>query len=60
MLKISVLYTPFCPNYAYVKCIIAGRLSCDFSRRGGEKGPLREGGCPLASGEGRIGSALTV
>ena len=25
-----------------------------------EKGPLREGGSPLDSGEGRIGSTLTV
>jgi hypothetical protein len=35
-------------------------LSYDFSRREGEKEPLREGGCPLVSGEGRIGSTLTV
>jgi hypothetical protein len=35
-------------------------LSYDFSRRGGEKEPLGEGGCPLDSGEGRIGSSLTV
>jgi hypothetical protein len=32
----------------------------DFSRRGGEKEPLGEGGGPLGSGEGRIGSMLTV
>ena len=38
----------------------AGRLSYDFSRREGEKEPLGEGGCPLVSGEGRIGSTLTV
>ena len=36
------------------------RLSYDFSRREGEKEPLGEGGCPLVSGEGRIGSTLTV
>ena len=35
-------------------------LSYDFSGREGEKEPLREGGCPLVSGEGRIGSTLTV
>jgi hypothetical protein len=35
-------------------------LSYDFSRREGEKEPLGEGGCPLVSGEGRIGSMLTV
>jgi hypothetical protein len=35
-------------------------LSYDFSRRRGEKEPLGEGGCPLVSGEGRIGSTLTV
>ena len=35
-------------------------LSYDFSRREGEKEPLGEGGCPLVSGEGRIGSTLTV
>ena len=35
-------------------------LSYDFSRDGGEKEPLGEGGCPLVSGEGRIGSTLTV
>ena len=38
----------------------AERLSYDFSRREGEKEPLGEGGCPLVSGEGRIGSTLTV
>jgi len=38
----------------------AARLSYDFSRREGEKEPLGEGGCPPVSGEGRIGSALTV
>jgi hypothetical protein len=31
-------------------------LSYDFSRREGEKEPLGEGGCPLVSGDGRIGS----
>jgi hypothetical protein len=35
-------------------------VSYDFSRRGDEKEPLREGGCPLVSGEGWIGSTLTV
>ena len=35
-------------------------LSYDFLRRRGEKEPLGEGGCPLVSGEGRIGSTLTV
>ena len=35
-------------------------LSYDFSRRSGEKEPLGEGGSPLDSGEGRIGSMLTV
>src|SRR5882757_9929284 len=34
------------------------RLSYDFSRREGEKEPLGEGGCPLVSGEGRIGNTL--
>ena len=38
----------------------AAGLSYDFSRREGEKEPLGEGGCPLVSGEGRIGSTLTV
>ena len=38
----------------------AGRLSYDFSRREGEKEALGEGGCPLVSGEGRIGNTLTV
>jgi hypothetical protein len=38
----------------------AKRLSYDFSRHGGEKEPLREGVGPLVSGEGRIGSTLTV
>jgi hypothetical protein len=36
------------------------RLSYDFSRGEGEKEPLGEGGCPLVSGEGRIGNTLTV
>jgi hypothetical protein len=40
--------------------VIGFRLSYDFSRREGEKEPLGEGGCPLFSGEGRIGSTLTV
>jgi hypothetical protein len=35
-------------------------LSYDFSRRSGEKEPLGEGGSPFDSGEGRIGSTLTV
>ena len=35
-------------------------LSYDFSRRGGEKEPLGEGGSPLVSSEGRIGNMLTV
>jgi hypothetical protein len=35
-------------------------LSYDFSRWSGEKEPLGEGGCPLVSGEGRIGIMLTV
>jgi hypothetical protein len=35
-------------------------LSYDFSRRLGEKEPLREGCRPLVSGEGRIGDRLTV
>ena len=35
-------------------------LSYDFSRREGEKEPLGKVGCPLVSGEGRIGSSLTV
>jgi hypothetical protein len=35
-------------------------LSYDFSRWSGEKEPLGEGGSPLVSGEGRIGSTLTV
>jgi hypothetical protein len=35
-------------------------LSYDFSRWSGEKEPLGEGGSPLDSGEGRIGSTLTV
>jgi hypothetical protein len=35
-------------------------LSYDFSRREGEKERLGEGGSPLDSGEGRIGSTLTV
>ena len=35
-------------------------LSYDFSRRRGEKEPLGEGGSPLDSGEGWIGSTLTV
>jgi hypothetical protein len=39
---------------------LEARLSYDFSRHGGEKEPLGEGGCPLGSGEGRIGSSLTV
>jgi transposase len=38
----------------------AGCLAYDFSRREGEKERLGEGGCPLDSGEGRIGSMLTV
>src|ERR1700722_395205 len=35
-------------------------VSYDFSRRGYEKEPLREGDCPFVSGEGWIGSTLTV
>ena len=35
-------------------------LSYDFWGREGEKEPLREGGCPLVSGEGRIENTLTV
>jgi hypothetical protein len=38
----------------------AARLSYDFSRWSGEKEPLGEDGSPLDSGEGRIGSTLTV
>jgi hypothetical protein len=34
--------------------LIGNRLSYDFLRRWGEKGPLGEGGSPLVSGEGRI------
>jgi hypothetical protein len=33
---------------------LGNRLSYDFLRRWGEKGPLGEGGSPLVSGEGRI------
>jgi hypothetical protein len=35
-------------------------LSYDNSRWSGEKEPLGKGGCPLVSGEGRIGIMLTV
>jgi hypothetical protein len=35
-------------------------LSYDFSLHEGEKEPLGQGGCSLDSGEGRIGSSLTV
>jgi hypothetical protein len=35
-------------------------LSYDFSCWSGENEPLGEGGSPLDSGEGRIGSRLTV
>jgi transposase len=58
-------YTPQeCASYlaaaGYLPNLISSRLSYDFSRREGEKEPLGEGGCPLVSGEGRIGSTLTV
>jgi hypothetical protein len=44
-----------------IRCNLSGKcLSYDFWRHGGEKEPLGEGGCPLVSGEGRIGSSLTV
>jgi hypothetical protein len=53
-----------CANYFCQRWLRArlnsSRLSYDFLRRRGEKEPLGEGGCPLVSGEGRIGSTLTV
>jgi transposase len=52
-----------CANYLAGRLCIrldADCLSYDFWRREGEKEPLGEGGCPLVSGEGRIGSMLTV
>jgi hypothetical protein len=48
------------PNPVGAFSAIEYDLSYDFLRDGGKKEPLGEGGCPLDSGEGRIGSSLTV